>query len=208
MAKAGFKKKYAPPLKIDIGSGFLLLLAVVYFFDGFGILWAALPAVIVHEAGHVLAMRLFGAYPTALRATISGFSLDFSGNIGRRGEILTALSGPFFGLCFAFLCARLAPVFKSDYLFTCAGLGLILNCFNLLPVLPLDGGRAVLAVSALLFGGRASKTLALLLSYVFSLALCLFGLYFLLEGQGAALFIAGVWLLVFPKRLVKEGGTV
>ena len=208
MARAGFKKKYAPPLKIKIGSSFFLLLAIAYFFDGYGILLAALPALIVHELGHVLAIRLFGAYPTALRASISGFSLDFSGDISRRGEVLVALSGPFFGFCFAFLCARLAPVFQSEYLFTCAGLGLVLNCFNLLPVLPLDGGRAVSAAFAFFWGERASRTVTMVLSCAVSLALCLLGLYFLLEGQGAALLIAGVWLLVFPKRLVKEGRTV
>jgi Zn-dependent protease len=208
MSKSYFKNKREPHLKINISSGFLLLMAIIYFFDSCGIFLAALPALIVHEGGHILAMRLFGARPTALRAGISGFALDFSGDISCHGEFLTTLSGPFFGLCFAFLCARLAVIFESEYLLSCAGIGLILNCFNLLPALPLDGGRAVSIGAAFFWGNKVSKVISLVLSFGISLALCLFGLYFLLDGKGAALLIAGIWLLVFPKRLVNKDRTV
>ncbi len=186
----------------------MLLMALIYFFDGCGIFLAALPALIIHEGGHIFAMRLFGARPTALHAGISGFALDFSGDISCLGEFFAALSGPFLGLCFAFICARSALIFESEYLLSCAGIGLILNCFNLLPALPLDGGRAVFEAAAFFWGQKVSKTLSLVLSLVISLVLCLFGLYFLLNGKGAALLIAGIWLLVFPKRLVNKDGTV
>ena len=61
---------------VELGSGFLLLFAFIYFFDESGLLASLFPVVLVHELGHVFAMLIFGAFPTRLKATLSGFTMD------------------------------------------------------------------------------------------------------------------------------------
>lgn len=200
MKRTTAAKKTAPPLKIRLGSGFVLIMAVAYFFDGQGIIAAALPAVLIHELGHVFAMRLFSVYPIALNATLSGFSLDYSGAVSGRHKAFTALAGPAFGLLFALICARLAAALECEYLFMCAGLGFVLNCFNLLPALPLDGGHAARWMIGRLWGNSLSRIAMLCLGFGVSAALCVFGLYLIAGGHGAALLLAGIWLMLLQRN--------
>ncbi len=182
--------------RIKIDSGFLLLFALIFFFDEDGLLAALLPAVFMHEIGHLLVMLFFGARPLRLNAAISGFAIDYSGAISEKQELSTALAGPAAGLLFALLCARLGRSFKSDYLLMCAGLGLVLNIFNLLPAVPLDGGRALDFALSSLFGEAKAASLLHAVSLITAFIVTIFGLYLTARGLGFALFLAGIWLFI------------
>ncbi len=198
--KSTSAKTAAPSIKIHIGSGFVLLMALVYFFDNNGIIAAAAPAVAVHELGHIFAMRLFGAYPTALNASVSGFSLDYSGIVSGWQEALTALAGPICGLLFALLCSTLGLYLKSEYFTMCAGLGLILNCFNLLPALPLDGGRALQRLLECIWGAYPAKAMMYCIGVGIAGIICVIGAHLLAGGNGAALLLSGIWLMLLQRN--------
>jgi Zn-dependent protease len=61
-------------------------------------------------------------------------------------EARMALAGPLVGALGAALCWSLATAFHSDLLLALAYFGFFLNLFNLLPIVPLDGGRVVAAL--------------------------------------------------------------
>jgi len=185
-----------PAFRIELGSGFILLIALIFFFDDDGLLAALLPAVLMHEMGHVLAMLFFGARPLRLSATLSGLYIDYSGTISEKQELTTALAGPAAGLLFSFLCAGLGRRWGNDYLTLVAGLGMVLNIFNLLPALPLDGGRALGFALRFLFGEKKANSLLRGISLITVLTVTLFGLYFTARGFGIALFAAGLWLFM------------
>lgn len=179
--------------QIRIGSGFLLLIALLIFFDDGMLLIYGVPVIIVHELGHILAMRLLSVRPVRLTASLSGFSLDYDGELGGFAELVTALAGPAFGLIFAFFCSVLGRRLESGALLLCAGLGTILNVFNLLPALPLDGGRALRAVLPRSAQGHSALFIS---GFAVSAALIMSGLYSMSRGHGAALFAAGLWLFI------------
>lgn len=189
-----------PDFHIKLGSGFILFFALVYFFDDSGFISALFPAVLMHELGHILLIFLFGASPTRLKATLSGFEIDYLGSLNDTKELIIALSGPFWGLLFAFLCAKLGQLRNSDYLLLCAGLGFILNFFNLLPVLPLDGGRVLNLSLRASFGEVKAEKLVGTVGKISAALLLLSGLYFIAKGLGFALFIAGGWLLILQQN--------
>ena len=187
-------------LRIELESGFLLLFAFLYFLDDCGIIVALIPAVIFHEMGHVLTMLFFGARPTCLTAALSGFSIDYSGDLSETQELLTALSGPIFGLSIAVLFAKMGNLFESDYLLMNAGIGFVINAFNLLPAKPLDGGRVIYFILGKILGAKSAKIVSVIISYVFSLIVLLAGLHYILIGRGFALFFAGIWLIILQQN--------
>lgn len=154
---------------------------------------ACIPVVLTHELGHALAMRLMGVRPIRLTATVSGFSMDYEGILSGKAECLAALAGPAFGLLFSLICSVIGKTLNNDSLLLCAGLGVVLNLFNLLPSLPLDGGRAL---RGLLSNSQSGDRLVKFISGLTISALICAGLFMVRNGEGAAIIIAGLWLLV------------
>lgn len=169
-------------LTVGIGPWAALVAGLfVYFSDENMFLCLAVP-VAVHEIGHILCLRLFGCRICSLHAELSGLCIRYSGDPGRAGEAAAALSGPAAGLLYAWIAARLGPSGELS-----AGISLLLSAFNLIPALPLDGGRAAEAL--------ISHQKVRIMSMVSSSMTALFGFYLYLSGKGAAMLIAGSLLL-------------
>ncbi|HEU4703268.1 MAG TPA: site-2 protease family protein, partial [Conexibacter sp.] len=105
--------------------------------------------IFVHEMGHVLQLRREGIKASApmfipfLGAVVAAKSL---GN-DAAAEARVGLAGPVLGSLGA---ALLIPVWLAtgnEFWQALAFTGLFLNLFNLLPVVPLDGGRAMAAMA-------------------------------------------------------------
>ena len=168
--------------KPEISAGALLLLALMYFFDGSGLLSAAAPAVCAHELGHLLALRLCARRLTRLRLGFMGLEMDYAPRLEGMRCALCALAGPLAGLVYALAaCAA-----GRDFWLLSGALSLALTAFNLLPSLPLDGGR--IAISLL------PERVARAVSRVTALALLGFGVLALVSRRSAALLPAGLWL--------------
>lgn len=104
---------------------------------------ALLGGILVHEAGHVLALLCSGGRVRGLTLELSGLRMDAALPPSPRAEALCALAGPAAGLLWSGIAAQIGG---ERFLFA-SGLSALLSLFNLLPCLPLDGGRAILALS-------------------------------------------------------------
>ncbi|MGI8622661.1 MAG: site-2 protease family protein [Solirubrobacteraceae bacterium] len=103
----------------------------------------------VHEMGHYIQLRREGVRPGRMifvpfmGAVIGARSLGGSA----LAEARVGLAGPILGSLGALLVAVVAVATGSDMLRALAFTGFFLNLFNLLPVVPLDGGRAMAAMA-------------------------------------------------------------
>ncbi len=158
--------------KFFIGFDFILILAAFYILDTDGLFLLALIAAAVHEAGHIIAMTLCNAKIDTIYLGIYGAKIKMKlyPIISYKREIIIALAGPFAGAILGVILS-----FAGNY--TLAGLSLILTLFNLLPALPLDGGRTLKFASLLLFDelwqGRISKV-GNAVSAIFLIILCIY----------------------------------
>jgi Zn-dependent protease len=100
--------------------------------------------IFVHELGHVIELRRQGVPASA------PLFIPFLGAvIGMKElpddawkEARVALAGPILGSVGAAACWIAAEVTGSELLMALAFVGFFLNLFNLIPIVPLDGGRA------------------------------------------------------------------
>jgi Zn-dependent protease len=139
-----------PKLKILTTSGSMLVSVAAYsliwgwkFAVGFVLL------LFVHEMGHVIQLRREGIAASApvfipfLGAAVWAKSLG--GNA--LAEARVGLAGPILGSIGAAACIPIADATGNEFWRALAFTGFFLNLFNLLPVVPLDGGRAMAAMS-------------------------------------------------------------
>jgi Zn-dependent protease len=159
-------------------GGLLLLGVSLALFLGLGaaqwsldLVLALLPILLLHEAGHYVAMRVFD-YRNVRMFFIPLFGAAVTGrNPQAPGwkRVLVSLAGPLPGIALALPLGLLAATLHSPELGKVAVLMVILNALNLLPLLPLDGGWVM---NALVF----SRHPALDVAARVAAALGLFGL--------------------------------
>lgn len=127
---------------VQISGGFCLLTAWFALVNGGQLLAMVALGCMVHELGHYLALRCQGVRVTGLRLCVLGAEMtaDRSG-LSYGGELAAVLAGPGANLLTALALAAAGET-------AAVGSNLVLCAFNLLPLRPLDGGRALeLAVS-------------------------------------------------------------
>ena len=149
-AKAKSLLLVLPKLKLLTTSGSALVSIAAY-----GLIWGLpfaagfVALLFLHELGHVIQLRREGIKASApmfipfLGAVIAAKSMGRDA----AAEARVGLAGPVLGSL-----ASLAPLVVwlatgDDFWRALAYIGFFLNLFNLLPVLPLDGGRAMAALT-------------------------------------------------------------
>ncbi|MBQ9347183.1 MAG: hypothetical protein IJT94_07585, partial [Oscillibacter sp.] len=143
---------------IEITPGFCLLLAWFAAANGWKPLLLVLSAAAVHEAGHLLALRLLGGTVRGLRVSVQGAALDIDSACLTYGrELLCLLAGP--AANFLLAAASASGLLKTR-LDALTGASLLLGLYNLAPVRPLDGGRAVELAASWFLGPRAGENAA------------------------------------------------
>jgi Zn-dependent protease len=118
---------------------------------------------LVHEMGHVLELRRQGVPASAplfipFMGAVVGMK-QMPHDAWREAQV--ALAGPILGSIGAAVVWGIGAAIGSDLLVALAFTGFFLNLFNLLPIVPLDGGRAMAAVHPAIWGIGLAGLLAL-----------------------------------------------
>lgn len=139
-----------PKAKLLLTAGTALVSVAAYsLFWGWTFALGFVVLLFVHEMGHVIALRREGLKASApmfvpfLGAVIAARSLGENA----LSEARVGLAGPVLGSAGAAICLVIAELTGSDMFRALAYVGFFLNLFNLLPVVPLDGGRAMAAMA-------------------------------------------------------------
>lgn len=126
----------------------LLVVSMIFFVAAGGARWdwkyvlAIIPVLLFHELGHYLAMRAFNYknlrmfFIPLLGAAVSGSNYNVPG----WKKVIVSLAGPVPGILLGIALTVVGLFFGIDWVKQLALLLVVLNGFNLLPILPLDGG--------------------------------------------------------------------
>ena len=104
--------------------------------------------VLIHEIGHFLAMKIFkyndlgiffipliGAYATGKKDIIS-----------QKQNVIILFSGPLPGIIIGLILYYFGLINNNEFLLRTSNIFILLNLFNLIPVMPLDGGKIIKSV--------------------------------------------------------------
>ncbi|HEY5340528.1 MAG TPA: site-2 protease family protein [Candidatus Aquilonibacter sp.] len=135
-------------LKVIAGSWTFLLSLVFYVaFFGWRIGIVLILVLAAHELGHYYAYRAHGL-TARLPVFIPFFGAYTAGAIAPdlESDAYIALAGPIVGLGLAAACYAIGVYSGDRFWFACADISAFLNLFNMLPMLPFDGGRVIGAI--------------------------------------------------------------
>lgn len=177
-----FGRVFGIPLEARVS--FLVMLGLVLLFmgglSGIFIVLLAFSSVILHELGHALVARRLGV-------GVSGIELHFFGGVAKlmsqpksnRDEIAIAAAGPAVSFVLSGIGFLLSLATGWAFFELLAVVNLVIAVFNLIPALPMDGGRILRAALSSRMGYQKATVLAVQISRVVSVAFAVMGLAFM-----------------------------
>lgn len=177
MASLGFKLlKSAKVVKVLFAAGSLAAYSWLFSVQ-FAI--ALILCLVFHEYGHIRAMKYFGLKTKGIYLIpfVGGLALSDDKINTRWQDVVISLMGPFFGLILSLVSMVAYWITDIEILAGIAVFNALLNLFNLLPVLPLDGGHVLKSVTFSVNTGLGlvaciiGAVLGVYVSYTFGMAL-------------------------------------
>ncbi|MCL1076933.1 site-2 protease family protein [Parashewanella spongiae] len=147
LASLGFKLlKSAKVIKVVLAGASLAAYSWLFSFQ-FAL--ALIACLVVHEYGHVRAMKYFGMKTKGfyLIPFMGGMALTDEKINTRWQDVMISIMGPTFGLFMSLACLMGYWLTDNVFFAALASLSALLNLFNMLPILPLDGGHIIKSIS-------------------------------------------------------------
>lgn len=168
--------KSAKVIKVLFAAGSLAAYSWLFSIE-FAI--ALILCLVFHEYGHIKAMKYFGLKTKGIYLIpfVGGLALSDDKINTRWQDIVISIMGPFFGLILSIACLIGYWITDLEILAGLAVFNALLNLFNLLPVLPLDGGHVLKSIAFSINSKIGLATciigavLGIYISYHFGLAL-------------------------------------
>lgn len=186
--------------RIRVAPSVPALLAVLLLLFPPVLLFALLSAALLHELGHYTAVRLIKGNVKQLTITPLGAEMAVEGRLSYPKEMFLVAAGPAVNLLLAVGLSHLGTRWEICYLF--GGVHLVLGIFNLLPILPLDGGMLLWNAAAWCIEPYTADRISAVVGLMASLLLSGAALWMLLHGGSPFLLIATLGLLRVPLQQI------
>ena len=167
-------------------------MAALLFFCGERLTAALLIAALVHEAGHAAVICIACRDMPQIVLGTFGAQIVLRDPTGPWRELCCVLAGPVAGILPALICRNCAGG-MGEAVFWCAS---ILTLWNLLPVLPLDGGRAMRIFLRFVLPERAAEAASLAVSVTVACGTLAAGTYAAIHTGNLLLLPAAAALLI------------
>jgi Zn-dependent protease len=190
---------------VEINLSFLLLLAVVLVayggIAGVLVVLTAFASVLLHELGHALVARRLGVH-------VSGIELSFLGGAAKMQqmprtpghEIAIAAAGPAVSVALTIVGFTVGALLSSPVIAMFGWINLVIALFNLIPALPMDGGRILRGLLAMRLSFVRATDISVVVARVFTV---LFAVYGLATGAYQLLLLAPfLWLMTSHEQRV------
>ncbi len=182
-------------IRIKISFFFFVMACAALVLDATDTAALAICAALIHESGHLLCMLLYGERPSEIFLAPFGMSITRLPCGSWRREVVIALAGPAANLFAAAVLLCVMLFCRTSGLLKFAAVNISLAVFNLLPIEPLDCGRAVNCMLMSRLNTAKAERMAFLLGIIFLVPLAAMGFYVLIRSRyNITLLLASVYL--------------
>ena len=128
-------------MKIEINLKIFIVLILFFLTNNISTYLIFLFFMLIHEISHLMIGILIGGKPKKMSLDIFGISLEFNsyGKTKCLYNLLFYFSGPFINILIALIIYMFFYELENVYLIIYTNLAI--GLFNLIPILPLDGGK-------------------------------------------------------------------
>lgn len=172
-------------LQFEVSFPLVAVMTAVIIFDTTLSVIVCFIAIIIHESGHLIALKRYGSFPEKIKLTLFDIAIIDKKRYNRniRQELVVVLAGVIMNFIFAFVFYvffRFSGIvfFKNLYMSNIA-----LGVFNILPVDTLDGGQAVLLFLSSHFSINRSMMILDIISFIILIPISCIGFLTLLQSK-------------------------
>lgn len=162
-------------VQFDLSFLVVAVMSMVLILDSSNKFLLCFVAALVHECGHIVAMRACGIKPTAIRLRLFDIVIESHSVSNLCADLFITLAGPIINLLFACIF-----YFISKTLFIA---NLVIGLFNLLPVETFDGGHALKIILSKFFSLKTCETTLKVLTFILLVPMLTIGVMVLFDSQ-------------------------
>lgn len=180
-------------IKIHYSLLFIIILSIIT--DCFTKVFLILLTIILHEIGHMIAIKIFNGHTTKLELSIIGGFLKIDKSLFTlKQKIIVDLSGIIMNIVIVVILIFL----HNDALNYLIKYNIIMIIFNIIPIIPLDGYQIVYDILISIYEEEYATVLSKRISFVF--LMLLFVVIMFLKIWGLYL----IWLYLLIKTLTTK----
>jgi len=186
-------------IKTDILS--VIIFAILIYLGILQQFFLIFIAFFLHEVGHIVIARLSGLTVKSLRLTPFGGIAEIESfyYTDEKTEFSVAIAGPLINITLAVFFSLLTRYiyFRGNWMDIFIYINAMLAGINLIPALPLDGGRALRAIMRRIINEKAVNNCSVYLSIIIGVALILWSIYYIINHViNLNTILLGVYIIV------------
>ncbi len=169
-----------PKTKIELNYVLVFVLIIFILYGNASTFFVCFLFVFLHELSHYFTALLLGCEIERMELNLWGGVLHLKNYVIKPShEMLILIAGPSSNLLFALIFNILPKYTQTNFIKEIILFNAVLGLFNLMPIVPLDGGKIIrLYLTYFLGYGKAIK-ITLFFSKIFSIFLLISGIYLL-----------------------------
>ena len=183
--------------EINISVFFPILVCFMLIVDTTGFMSASLFAVAVHEAGHLIIMRIMKCPPAKIEVSFAGVLISGRYMTDRRENLLILAGGPLANIAAALVFFVLYSVSGKMILAADTVVEAAYAAINLVPVKGLDGGSITEEILDVILGTERSRLIMSVLSVLIAAMTVIAGITLIIKSRNnPSLLLLGIYLVI------------
>lgn len=190
-----------------VSVSFFCIFTLMLMLDKSGILFITSISILIHEAGHLIAMLIIHSPPEKICLKAGSVGIVAKGFCSFFENAFVCIAGPFCNLIFfaVFYFAFLTS--SNTVMFNFAAVNIVLFVFHMLPVSGLDGGTVLICAIIRKAGEVTALKILKIVSINFAILFVLGGAYLIfIKKSNPSLLLLGIYLIfqILLKQMIEK----